>query len=66
MTGITLFLLIQTERPVIQLEDVVIEGQVRRPPIVEMKDSKLNETLEEMALKNLIRLEKKLLEPRKP
>jgi len=49
---------------VIELDQVQIEGEIRRPPLVELESSRLSEVIEETALQNLIELEKRLLEPR--
>lgn len=61
-----LITLITQERPIIRLEDILIEGTIRKPPLIELQGSDPSQTLEKAALKNLIELEKKLLTPRSP
>ncbi len=52
-----------TQRTVIRLEDLYIQGNVKKPPLVELKASQLDQKVEEAALANLIRLEKDLIKP---
>ncbi len=58
----------QTDRPqtVIELDDAMIQGTIRKPGLMEVKGSKLQEKIEETALSHLIRLEKRLLAPNRP
>jgi len=49
---------------VIELDEVQIEGDIRRPNIIEMEGSKLNQSIEKAALFNLLSFEKKLLKLR--
>jgi hypothetical protein len=63
---ISFFLAIQlmsSERPVIRLDELRIEGQIKRPGITEIESSKLERDIEEIAFSSLIRLEKELLKP---
>jgi hypothetical protein len=50
------------DRPVIRLDESVIEGQVRKPTTIEIQGQNAQKAVEDMALKQLIRLEKRLLE----
>lgn len=60
---ITLFLLILAQdRPVIRLDEALIKGNIRKPNLVEIKGSQLQEIIEEKALKNLLQLEKRILD----
>ena len=62
MISIYLFLqMISSDKPVIRLDEVIIEGNIRKPALVEISGSKLNERVEEIALSSLIRLENELL-----
>lgn len=54
------------QRPVIKLDDLVVEGEIRRPRLIHIEASRLPEALEKAALFNLIELEKRLLEHRPP
>jgi len=49
--------------PVIHLDEVYVEGSIRKPSLIELKKSHLPEAIEKAALSNLIRLEKKLTRP---
>lgn len=51
------------ERTVIRLDEVYIEGSVRRPPVTDLQGSQLTDKIQASALNNLIRLEKRLLKP---
>ncbi len=73
MIAFVFALLVAQDRPVIRLEDSVIQGHVRKPALVELEARKLSQAVEDAALKNLISLEKSLLilrplpaEPLKP
>ncbi|MBN8556018.1 MAG: hypothetical protein J0L93_11275 [Deltaproteobacteria bacterium] len=56
-------LILSAEKPVIRLDEVIIEGNLRRPNLIEIQGSKLDEKVQRTALQNLIRLEEKLLKP---
>lgn len=51
-------------QPIIRLDQIEVEGSVRRPPVTSIEASRLDETTQKIALNNLIRLEKQLLTPR--
>lgn len=55
-----------SQKPVIELDDLIVEGEIRRPRVIQLQGSRLPEALEKAALFNLIELEKRLLEPRSP
>jgi hypothetical protein len=51
-------------KPVIRLDEVIIEGNLRRPNLIELRGSHLDEKVQKAALQNLIRLENRLLKLR--
>lgn len=59
-----LLFVLQISRPVIELDELQIEGEAKRPPIIELESSPLEKKIQQAALRNLIRLEKKLLKRR--
>lgn len=63
MLEIFILTLLVSQRPVIELDELEIEGELRRPKVIDLQGSRLSERLEESALFNLIQLEKKLLKP---
>ncbi|PIR23790.1 MAG: hypothetical protein COV44_01175 [Deltaproteobacteria bacterium CG11_big_fil_rev_8_21_14_0_20_45_16] len=65
ISGLAVFVWLQlSSQMVIELDDVQIEGDIRRPNIIEMEGSKLTQSIEKAALFNLLSLEKKLLKLR--
>jgi len=66
MISLIFSLLIAQDRPVIRLEDSLIKGDIKRPGLVEVSGSQLQQRVEEAALKSLMRLERSILEPTKP
>ena len=54
-------LILGADKPVIRLDEVIIEGHLRRPSMIEIQGSKLDEKVQKAALQNLIRLEQRLL-----
>lgn len=56
-------LLMAAEKPVLRLDEIYVEGHVRRPPVTEVEASRLNAKIEEAALSNLLKLEKRLTAP---
>lgn len=61
---LSLLFLMLGQRPVIELDDLNIEGEIRRPSIIDLEKPRLNEKIEKNAVLSLIQLEKKLLKPR--
>lgn len=57
------FLLVSADKPVLQLDDIYIEGSIRRPPITEIGGSRLQQKINEAAVMNLKKLEERLLKP---
>ncbi|MDB5039054.1 MAG: hypothetical protein JWQ35_2582 [Bacteriovoracaceae bacterium] len=55
--------LVASEKPVIRLDEMTIEGHIRRPALVELEGSKLQDHIDEVALSSLMRLESELLKP---
>jgi hypothetical protein len=51
------------QRPVIRLDDALLQGTYKRPAMIELQSSELNEKVQALALKNLIELEKELTKP---
>jgi hypothetical protein len=51
------------QRPVIRLDDALLQGTYKRPAMIELQSSELNEKVQVLALKNLIELEKELTKP---
>lgn len=58
--------LISQDKPVIELDQVEIEGELRRPQSIDLPASRLPQMIEEAALFNLKNLEKELLKARPP
>ncbi len=54
------------QRPVIRLDDALLQGVYKRPATIELESSELNEKIQALALKNLIELEKELTQPAPP
>lgn len=54
------------QRPVIRLDDALLQGVYKRPAMIELETSELNEKIQALALKNLIELEKELTQPAPP
>lgn len=66
MTAAFLVILLIQAKPVIRLDEALIEGDIRKPGIIEIHSTNVEKKIEEIALKNLVRLEEELLKPRKP
>ena len=64
ITSLFLFLVLE-QNPVIQLDDIEVTGNVRKPNTVELEKSHLDEKVEKAALSNLTRLENDLTKPLK-
>lgn len=61
---LSLFFFVIGQRPVIELDDLNIEGEIRRPSVIDLEKPRLSEKIEKNAVLSLIKLEKKLLKPR--
>jgi hypothetical protein len=48
---------------VIRLDDALLQGTYKRPSMIELESTELNEKVQALALKNLIELEKELTKP---
>ncbi len=55
--------MIGVAQPVVDLEEILIRSDLKRPMIHEIKASQLDQAIENAALFNLLQLEKKLLSP---
>lgn len=64
MILIVLYLGLISNRPVIELDDLVVQGEVREPNVIEIKESRLQSKVNEAAVLSLKELEKKLLNPK--
>jgi hypothetical protein len=60
-----LFFLISAEKPVLRLDEIYLDGSIRRPPITEIDGSRLQEKIESAAVFNLTKLEAELTRPLK-
>jgi len=49
---------------VIELDDLVVEGEVRRPSLIELRESGVQSQIESLSFQTLIDLERRLLEPK--
>ena len=56
-------ILVLVSVPVIELDEMYIEGKIRKPALIELKKSNLTTKIEQAAVSNLVRLERKLTEP---
>jgi hypothetical protein len=66
ITTVLLLMISQTttpQRPVIRLDDALLQGTYKRPSMIELESTELNEKVQALALKNLIELEKELTKP---
>lgn len=52
--------LIAAEKPVMNLDEIYVEGTIRRPSITEIEGSRLQQKIEETAVSNLMKLEREL------
>lgn len=60
---ILFFALLLSDKPVIHLDEVIIDGKVRKPSLIEIEGSKLNDQIEAVALRHLLKLERELQKP---
>ena len=56
-------LLVSTPQPVIELDDLVVEGEMRQPTLIELRESRLSEELNSLSAQSLKALEERLLQP---
>jgi len=63
MIFVLLLQLAAQDRPVLRLDEALIQGNVRKPKLIEIKASQLDELVQQAALRNLVQLEARLLQP---